>query len=94
MEMIWYFILIYLNNYVCLFVCLFQQHKMGGVDGLNASAHFLYGDGLVFHEHWHQYSHVIFSIPDYIHYTLGIYISIVCIIGTMANALVIYLFAT
>lgn len=48
--------------------------------------------GLEVHPFWHKYD--IPGINPAYHYGLGIYIGFICVLGTLGNLLVLYLFIT
>lgn len=48
---------------------------------------------LYLHPHWLRYIDVIDSAPDAFFYALGVYITVVCIVGVLGNLTVIYIFA-
>ena len=77
---------------------IFCYFRMGSFISSNNTAsgttEYLNGTDLVLHPHWKLYEDEILSVPAYIHYLIGIYIAIVGIMGTLGNALVIYIFAT
>ena len=61
-------------------------------DGMQATLNEYYR-GLYIHPHWQRRMDVILSAPDSLFYALGVYITVVCIVGVVGNATVIAMFA-
>jgi hypothetical protein len=62
--------------------------------GTEEAVEYLNGTDLVMHPHWKMYEEELLNVPPFHHYLIGIYIAVVGIMGTLGNALVIYIFAT
>ena len=70
----------------------FVSDAIADITTVRDDGNFTDPDVLFIHPHWKQFD--IAGIPSYLHYIVGIYISIVGIGGMIGNVIVIWIFCT
>ena len=60
----------------------------------NISKYLDYYAPLYVHPFYYEYLEYIYTLPDVVYWIIGLYVAIICGMGTLGNLLVIYIFAT